>query len=157
MGISKKIYEKKKKLRQFWKKQLPGIQKIFKKCVYMYVCVCVFVCRGSSFRPGWSEKIYSATCIYSYPMKWKIKGGDRPPPPPAPSPSWSQGFSSVLYYRSPWDSHLWFLRVLVQIVRVPYKTQLLVYMSLVVRKPVFRVSDQVRLKLYTDCTATEDG
>ena len=32
-----------------------------------------------------------------------------------------QGFPSALDYRSPWDSHLWFLRVLVQIVRVQHK------------------------------------
>ena len=30
-----------------------------------------------------------------------------------------QGFPSALHCRSPWDSHLWFLRVLVHIVRVP--------------------------------------
>ena len=31
-----------------------------------------------------------------------------------------QGFPSVLYYRSPWDSHVWFMRVLGPISRVPY-------------------------------------
>ena len=30
-----------------------------------------------------------------------------------------QGFPSLLYFRSPWDSHLLFLRVLGQISRVP--------------------------------------
>ena len=35
-----------------------------------------------------------------------------------------QGFPSALYYQSPWDSHIWFLRVLLQTLRVPYKTQL---------------------------------
>ena len=33
-----------------------------------------------------------------------------------------QDFPSALDYMSPWDSHLLFLRVLVQIVRVPYKS-----------------------------------
>ena len=31
-----------------------------------------------------------------------------------------QGFPSVLYYRSPWDSYVWFMRVLRPISRVPY-------------------------------------
>ena len=31
----------------------------------------------------------------------------------------TQGFPSLLYFRSPWDSHLLFLRVLGQISRVP--------------------------------------
>ena len=31
-----------------------------------------------------------------------------------------QGFPSVFYYRSPWDSHVWFMRVLGPISRVPY-------------------------------------
>ena len=41
-----------------------------------------------------------------------------------------QGFPSALHYRSPWDSHLCFLRVLVLIVRVPHiKSQLLYTMK----------------------------
>ena len=39
-----------------------------------------------------------------------------------------QGFPLPLVYRSPWDSHLWFSRVLVQIVRVPYKSTTLFIM-----------------------------
>ena len=39
----------------------------------------------------------------------------------AKEPSSVQGFPSGFHYRSPWDSHLWFLRILVPIVRVPHK------------------------------------
>ena len=54
MGISKKIYEKKISKTILKKKNARDPENFQKVCVH--VCVCVFVCRGSSFRPGWSEK-----------------------------------------------------------------------------------------------------
>ena len=62
MGISKKIYEKKIS-KTILKKKMPGIQKIFKKCVYMYVCVCLYV-GGPASDQGGLKKIYSYMYIY---------------------------------------------------------------------------------------------
>ena len=63
MGISKKIYEKKISQDNFEKK-LPGIQKIFKKYVYMDMCV-----GGPTSDQGGSDKIYSYISFKPHEMK----------------------------------------------------------------------------------------
>ena len=74
-GFQRK-FMRKKISKTILKRKMPGIQKIFKKCVYMYVCVCL--CGGGpASDQGDLKKKYTATCIYSYPMNSFLKNQER--------------------------------------------------------------------------------